>query len=87
MPIPDFQSLMLPLLELAADGREHSLSEARDALAERLGVSEVKRAELFPSGRQAVYDSRVAYLQRSRFDLAPCDSGRAGGKTGNTQGR
>jgi restriction system protein len=68
MPIPDFQSLMLPLLELAADGREHSLSEARDALAARLGVSEEERAELLPSGRP-IYDNRVAwaktYLQQA----------------------
>ena len=84
MPIPDFQSLMLPLLELAADGREHSLSEARDALAARLGVSEEERAELLPSARQAVYDNRAAwaktYLQqagllnssrRAHFEITP----------------
>jgi restriction system protein len=33
MPIPDFQSIMRPLLELASDGKEHSLSDAREALA------------------------------------------------------
>jgi restriction endonuclease Mrr len=57
MPIPDFQSLMLPLLEFAADGREHSLSEARDALAERLGVGttatyEVKRVDSYYFGEE-----------------------------------
>jgi len=84
MPIPDFQSLMLPLLEFAADGWEHSLSEARDALAGRLGVSEEERVALLPSGRQAVYDNRVAcaktYLQqagllassrRAHFEIPP----------------
>ena len=32
MPIPDFQSFMLPVLFLAKDGGEHSLQEARDVL-------------------------------------------------------
>ena len=57
MPIPNFQSLMLPLLELAADGRERSLSEARDALAARLGVGttatyEVKRVYSYYFGEE-----------------------------------
>jgi restriction system protein len=30
MAVPDFQSLMLPLLRIAGDGREHSLAEARE---------------------------------------------------------
>jgi restriction system protein len=69
MPIPDFQSVMLPLLELAPDGREHSLEEARGALAERFGLTETDREELLPSGRQRRFDNRVAwakvYLQRA----------------------
>ena len=69
MPIPDFQSLMRPLLELAADGAEHSMAEAREHLAERLGLSEEERAKLLPSGRQALFSNRVAwakvYLQRA----------------------
>ena len=69
MAVPDFQSLMLPLMEFAADGQEHSLREARDFLAKRLGVTDAEREELLPSGRQAVYDNRVAwaktYLQQA----------------------
>ena len=33
MPIPDYQAIMLPLLELAGDKQEHSLSEASTKLA------------------------------------------------------
>jgi len=33
MPVPDFQSFFKPLLEFAADGKEHALQEARDRLA------------------------------------------------------
>jgi restriction system protein len=39
MAVPDFQSLMLPLLRMASDGQEHSLAEARDALAEEFHLS------------------------------------------------
>jgi len=69
MAIPDFHSLMLPLLRFADDGSEHSLSEAREALAVELGVSEEERRELLPSGRQAIFDNRVSwakvYLQQA----------------------
>ena len=68
MAIPDFQTLMLPLLRFASDGNEHALSEAREALAEQFRLTEEDRATLLPSGRQAVFDNRVAwakvYLQR-----------------------
>jgi restriction system protein len=69
MAVPDFQSLMLPLMEFAADGQEHSLRETRDFLAKALGVTDEERKELLPSGRQAVFDNRVAwaktYLQQA----------------------
>jgi restriction endonuclease Mrr len=31
MAVPDYQSLMLPLLKLAADRNEHTLSEAKES--------------------------------------------------------
>lgn len=69
MAIPDFQSFMLPMLELAADGNEHSLAESRVVLSSRFGLSEQDRDELLPSGRQRRFDNRVAwskvYLQRA----------------------
>lgn len=69
MAVPDFQSLMLPIMEFAADGQEHSLLEVREHLAKRLGVTEQEREELLPSGRQAVFDNRFAwaktYLQQA----------------------
>jgi len=39
MAVPDFQSLMLPLLRMPSDGQEHSLAEAWDALAEEFRLS------------------------------------------------
>ncbi len=51
MPIPDFQSIMRPLLELASDGKEHSLSNSREELAKLFHLSEDEKKALLPSGR------------------------------------
>lgn len=32
MTIPDFQTIMLPLLQLAADGKEHGIRNAQEVL-------------------------------------------------------
>jgi restriction system protein len=63
MAIPDFQSCMLPLLELAADGKEHTLAEARGSLTQRFELNEEERRELLPSGRQRRFDNRVAWAK------------------------
>jgi restriction system protein len=59
--VPDFQSIMLPLLELASDNQEHTVSEAIQALAGRFGLVEEDRKQLLPSGRQAMFDNRVGW--------------------------
>lgn len=63
MAIPDYQSLMLPLLKLAQDGQDHSLSEAIDTLALEFGLSGEERKELLSSGRQAKFDNRVGWAR------------------------
>jgi len=45
MTIPDFQSLMLPLLTLTADGQEHSLRAAIDSLADEFHLTDEERAQ------------------------------------------
>ncbi len=61
MSIPDFQSAMLPLLRLAADGTEHRLRDAVAKLADEFGLGPNERAELLPSGQQTVFHNRVAW--------------------------
>ncbi len=66
---------MLPLLELAADGKVHTLEDSRQSLAERFGVTTEERAELLPSGRARRFDNRVAwakvYLERAGLFSSP----------------
>jgi restriction system protein len=59
--IPDFQRIMLPLLRLAKGGREHTLREAIESLAEEFQLTPVERKELLPSGRQPTFDNRVGW--------------------------
>lgn len=75
MAVPDFQSLMLPLLRVAADGREHPLAEARETLAVEFKLSDADRDEPLPSGRQSKFSNRVAwaksYLQQAGLLSSP----------------
>lgn len=63
MPIPDYQSIMLPLLEYAGDKQNHTLRQAVEDLAKRLSLTEEERRELLPSGRQPVFDNRVGWAR------------------------
>ena len=63
MPIPDYQSIMLPLLKFADDGQEHSLRQTIEVLADQFGLTNEERNELLPSGQQAVFDNRVGWAR------------------------
>ena len=63
MAIPDFQSVMLPLLKFANDGKEHTLRETIENLANVFNLSEEERTELLPSGSQAIFDNRVGWAK------------------------
>ena len=56
MPVPDFQSFMLPLLTLTADGEEPSLAEAVERLAQEFQLTDEDRAQLLRSGQTRLYN-------------------------------
>lgn len=62
MAVPDYQSLMLPLLLFAAQkGTETSTSEAVEVLAKQLGLTEEDLKEMLPSGLQSTFVNRVGW--------------------------
>ena len=82
MPIPDYQTLMLPLLKLAGDGAVHSKRDTVPELASKFGLTEEEQKELLPSGKQEIFDNRVGwartylkkallidYVQRGQFRI------------------
>ena len=75
MPIPDYQTVMLPLLQLTADKKEHSMQDATDALAVQFELSEKEIMQLLPSARKRIFYDRVGwaltYLKKAGAITAP----------------
>lgn len=69
MAIPDFQSLMLPLLKVLADKQEYAMRDVTTALAEQFKLTEVERNLSSPVSGQGVMYNRTAwaktYLKRA----------------------
>lgn len=61
MAIPDFQSIMLPLLNFSADGEEHTMQEAYKSLADTFSLTNEDIQEMLPSGQQTRWKNRVAW--------------------------
>jgi restriction system protein len=61
--VPDFQTILLPLLKLAGDGQEHSIRHAIESLANYFELSEAERKELLPSGQEPKFDNRVGWAR------------------------
>lgn len=78
MAIPDFQSIMLPLLKFASDGQEHSLRETIEALADQFDLTSEERSELLPSGQQSLFDNRVGWARTHMKKAGLLESTRRG---------
>ena len=63
MAIPDFQTIMLPLLEIASDGKEHYIHDSVDVLSNFFQLSEEEKTKLLPSGQQPVFYNRVGWAR------------------------
>ena len=63
MAVPDYQSLMLPLLKITGDRQEHGLGEVIDTLALQFELTDADRQEILPSGRQGKFDNRVGWAR------------------------
>ena len=60
MPIPTFQALLRPTLELLADRTIWRLPELEEKLAALLGITNADREVLLPSGAMPMFYNRVA---------------------------
>lgn len=79
MAVPDYQSVMLPLLKFAEERKaEISTDDSVEALATRLGLTDDDLKEMLPSGLQRTFVNRVGwaatYMKKAGL-LAPTRRG------------
>ena len=71
MAVPDFQTLMRPLLVALEGGADRSMTSIRADLAEGFALSQADLDELIPSGRVTTFQNRVGwaatYLYRTKL--------------------
>ncbi len=63
MPIPDFQTIMRPLLAAHEDGKEHINRNLVSELADQFELTEDERREMLPSGGARLFDNRVGWAK------------------------
>ena len=63
MPIPDFQKIMLPLLETLSDGKTYTTRNLIEVLSARFKLTDVEKREFLPSGQQPIFDNRVGWAR------------------------
>lgn len=75
MAIPDYQTVMLPLLKQLSDKRTYLLKDLTDLLAKQFRLTEEDLKELLPSGQAFLFANRVGwartYLKKAGLVDAP----------------
>lgn len=78
MAIPDFQTLMLPLLTHAGDGNEHAFRDAVEVLAASFRLTPEDLQQLLPSGRAPLFYNRLAWAKQHLIMAGLVDAPRRG---------
>lgn len=63
MAIPDYQSIMSPLLDLAGDNETHRVHDAVDLLAQKFKLTAEESREVIPSGRVSRFHNNVTWAR------------------------
>lgn len=75
MAIPDYEKMMLPILEFLSDGQIHKTSEIVSGMATKFDLSPEDMKELLPSGRSKTVNNRVGwactYLRKAGLIESP----------------
>ncbi len=87
MPIPDYEKVKLPALNLLSDGRTRPLRELYAALSDHFSMTPEERAELLPSGTQLRWNNRVNWACYDLYKAALLDRPKRGHYKINDLGR
>lgn len=78
MAIPDYETIMLPLLRFAEDGKVHSTREAINYLSEFFKLTVEDQKVLLPSGTARLFDNRIGWASTYMRKAALIESPRRG---------
>ncbi len=69
--VPKFETMLLPILTVLGDKKEHTTADLRDYVASRLNISDEDRNELLPSKKQTRFANRIywdiVYLSQAKL--------------------
>ncbi len=75
MPIPNYQSIMLPVLKFLGDSQEHPLNEIIEHIYKTSNLTEEEKRRLLPSGREPIFRNRIRwarfYLEKAGLIESP----------------
>jgi len=63
MAIPDYQTIMLPLLKFMSDQKEHHIREMIDHLAIEFQLTAEEKRRLLPSGNDIMFNNKVRWAR------------------------
>lgn len=63
MTVPDYQSIMLPLLRMLADGQPHRISDLVQELGDAFRLTDEEKNTIYPGGRKYIFDDRVGWAR------------------------
>lgn len=63
MAIPDFQTLMLPLLQVVKDGRDYTLKAVEIEVGQQFALTDEEMRALLPSGGAPLFYNRLAWAK------------------------
>ncbi|MDM9653829.1 winged helix-turn-helix domain-containing protein [Pseudomonas wenzhouensis] len=75
MAIPDFQSVMRPVLATVQNGAPLPLNELRERVADQFQLTDDERKERLPSGHQTVINNRVGWARTYLTQQPPTEVG------------
>ena len=59
MPIPDYETIMLPLLKFASDDKEHSSKEAIESLSQHFKLTNEEKNKLYLTKKVSIFYDRT----------------------------
>jgi restriction system protein len=78
MSIPDYQSIMYPLIGLLSSGDEKSIREIYEGISNKFQLTDSEKVKLLPSGRQPIIENRVGWAKTYLLKAGLLESTRRG---------